>query len=139
MIWIALVAGLAFMASAALRAKSRHSRLGWLAGLLALLAVVVSLRAGPSALTAGLPLVLWLGRVLLQPTESGDGGASVGPIPSGMTRQEALRVLGLEEGASRDEIVAAHRSLIKKLHPDQGGSGFLAQQVNEAKKFLDSG
>ena len=55
-----------------------------------------------------------------------------------MTREEALRVLGLEEGASSDDVTRAHRHLIKKLHPDQGGSSFLAQQVNEAKRVLQS-
>jgi curved DNA-binding protein CbpA len=55
-----------------------------------------------------------------------------------MTREEALRVLGLKEGASRAEIIHAHRSLIKKVHPDHGGSDLLAQQVNEARRVLQS-
>jgi curved DNA-binding protein CbpA len=53
-----------------------------------------------------------------------------------MSRDEALQVLGLTEGASEERIRAAHRQLIKKLHPDQGGSSLLAQQVNEAKHVL---
>jgi curved DNA-binding protein CbpA len=53
-----------------------------------------------------------------------------------MSRQEALRVLGLSQGASPEQVRAAHRQLIKKLHPDQGGSSFLAQQVNDAKQVL---
>ena len=55
-----------------------------------------------------------------------------------MTREDALRVLGLREGATREAIAQAHRSLIKKVHPDQGGSDLLAQQVNEAKQVLDA-
>lgn len=53
-----------------------------------------------------------------------------------MTRKEALAVLGLKEDASDDDIVAAHRSLIQKLHPDRGGNDYLAAKINEAKDFL---
>ena len=61
---------------------------------------------------------------------------SAGRGTSGMTREQALRILGLEEGASREEIIAAHRRLMQKVHPDHGGSDYLAAQINLAKKVL---
>jgi len=55
---------------------------------------------------------------------------------SNMSRNEALKVLGLQEGAREAEIKAAHRRLMSHLHPDVGGSDYLAQQINQAKDVL---
>jgi hypothetical protein len=62
------------------------------------------------------------------------------PPPRGprtdMTRQEALATLGLQEGATDEEIRAAHRRLITRMHPDAGGSAELAARINRAKDVL---
>jgi hypothetical protein len=63
-------------------------------------------------------------------------GPAVAPRSGAMTEDEAYEVLGLRKGATRDDVMRSHRSLIKKLHPDQGGSTDLAARVNEAKDVL---
>jgi hypothetical protein len=53
-----------------------------------------------------------------------------------MCTAEALDILGLQKGASREDIISAHRKLIQKLHPDRGGNHYLAAKLNQAKAHL---
>ena len=71
-------------------------------------------------------------------TEGGHGGGSRtwGRGTGGLTREEAYKVLGLEPGASRESIKEAHRRLMRHVHPDMGGTDYLAARINEAKDLL---
>ena len=58
------------------------------------------------------------------------------PDFSELTQMEALEILGLDQDATENEVLKAHRRLIQRLHPDRGGSDYLAAKINAAKDKL---
>jgi len=77
-------------------------------------------------------LEAWLDRTDPGWRQDSPPGRASGP----MTREEALSVLGLSEGATPADIRAAHRRLMQTAHPDRGGSDWLAARINEARDLL---
>jgi DnaJ-domain-containing protein 1 len=96
-----------FAAAAGAAAIYEAARGGWLSGSILLTAA------------------LWMGR-----------SAWPRPLPSGMSVREAAAMLGVAEGSDREEIEAAYRRLMFRVHPDQGGAEGLAQQLNNARAVL---
>lgn len=84
-------------------------------------------------------LVMLMRRLRVSPLaarKAGGGSGRQRRRKSAMGRAEALQVLGLSGEADRRAVLAAHRRLLQKLHPDHGGSDYLAQRINEARDTL---
>ncbi len=128
-----LVTLLAVALVAALGLLAATGRLHWLAAIGA--ALLPFLRRSMGLLR----FVPFLGRLYAQYRQqrAGRNGATGAAARSGtMTRREALAVLGLESDPTRQQVIDAHRRLMARIHPDKGGSTYLAQQLNEAKRVL---
>jgi hypothetical protein len=81
----------------------------------------------------------WRDELASQDARSGGqraGHNAARPTSSDMTAEEAYAILGLVPGATPDQIKEAHRRLMVKLHPDHGGSDYLATQINRARDVL---
>jgi hypothetical protein len=112
-----------------------------LLGALAIGAMVLVLtKAGMPWLAVALALVFTsakrFGKRNGSKSEAAAGQPPPRPTSDRMTREEAYRVLGLAPGASREAVVAEYRRLMKRVHPDQGGTDYLAAQLNAAKDTL---
>lgn len=107
-------------------------RIGWIVPLTGALGVALA-RLAPTMIALS-PLL----RRLKNGQAPGEAGQDSRPPSSngGMSRQEAYQILGLSPGASREEILAAHRRLMQKMHPDRGGSDYLAVKINQARETL---
>jgi hypothetical protein len=81
-------------------------------------------------------LETWLERAFPNWREAESRGEGGPAHPARMSADEALHVLGLQPGAGEEEIRAAHRRLMMRVHPDQGGSDWLAARLNEARDVL---
>jgi hypothetical protein len=69
--------------------------------------------------------------------QGAEAASDTSRVPNGeMTRKDAFAILGLEPDADEQAIIDAHRRLIQKLHPDHGGSAWLAAKLNQAKDLL---
>ena len=122
--------------------KDLKSLGAWIAALggLSLALLLVLTGRGGMALTG----LLLFGPLLWQRWKTGRLGPSPFSAPgarpnAAMTREEAYAVLGLQPGASEQEIRAAHRRLMRGAHPDGGGSDWLASRVNQARDVLLGG
>ncbi len=135
--------------------KTVRKTINW-SGILLILLVIAGLgitgRFG-AAMAALIALVGWIWRILSMvqmgrqfrdmfrgKAEAGSGeGASAPGAPSAtgsMTVEEAARILGVEMGASEDDVKAAYKRLMSQIHPDKGGTDYLAAKVNQAKDVM---
>ena len=106
------------------------------AGLLAALSLVFfAVRLAPFGVI-GLVLAGGIAARGVRAAPEGVDDTPAGRPRTGMTEAEALSVLGLAPGADADAVDAAHRRMIVRAHPDQGGSDYLAAKVNEARAVL---
>jgi hypothetical protein len=104
-------------------------------GLEDLLALLTECRLGDEQSAA--VLEAYLDRVHGDAWRAPAGGPSPPPTSGGgMSREEAYAILGLEPGASPEAVREAHRRLMQRLHPDRGGSTYLAAKINQAKDLL---
>lgn len=106
----------------------------WLALTAALLAAKLWPLAFMVLVAAGGVTAIEAWRARADPGELSD--AAPKPPALRMSEEEARSVLGLTDDATPEDIRSAHRKLIAQLHPDKGGTDYLAAKINEARDYL---
>ena len=122
MFWVVVLAFLALAAT---------GRLGWVLPLLGAL-IAALLRLAPLLAQVLIPLLRRRG----EPPGEDWREPHAQREETRMSREEAYQILGLEPNAEKREIIAAHRRLMQKMHPDRGGSDYLAGKINRARDVL---
>ena len=122
------------------------SVIGSVLGMLGLLAITGHLNVITAAIAgavAMLPRLMQLAKYLpfinrlYQQNKQGQQQAQTPPAGNkNLSHEEAMEVLGLKPGYNKEDVVQAHRRMMQKVHPDRGGSDFLAAQINKAKDVL---
>lgn len=139
--YILLIIGVVLAGIALYRFFLKASAKQMKALLLSVFAIAIFLASITLALTGRLPaaiailVALWpLAISWLRHRKAGKTGPSTSETQ--LTVAEAYDVLGLEPGASAEDIQSAYINLMKKLHPDQAGSDWIAKKINAAKELL---
>lgn len=133
-----LLAGLLFLRSFARADPIKMAKWMRYGGACLLLAITAYLaitgRTPVAMLLAG--WALWLLRRKPPPTKPEPQAGQTARSRAELSRQEALDILGLNPGASMEDIRAAHKRLMQTCHPDHGGSSYLAARLNAARDVL---
>ncbi|MCE3233014.1 MAG: Heat shock protein DnaJ domain protein [Rickettsiaceae bacterium] len=114
---------------------------------LAIIMVFILLRFGQPLIALLITIIVTIGPYMVRLFQTGmalkmfhdwlNKKQAKDPTPlTKMTREEALEVLGLKEGCTRQEIETAYKNLMKKNHPDAGGSEYFAVKLNQARDLL---
>lgn len=112
-------------------------RLHWVGAAIALAVAIASQlwKLFSRLLPWALPFFIKRMRTTQQEPPSPESAAQQPESPA-LTPEEAQCILNVSKDANRDEIIVAHRKLIQKFHPDQGGNHYLASRINAAKELL---
>jgi len=118
----------------------------WLIGIVLILAATGRVHWLMAAAAAAIPFIKILFGLLLRSLpflqiwqkqrQAKADQSSPAHTSSELTEDEARQLLGLKPGASREEVIKAHKSLMQKLHPDRGGNDYLAAKLNAARDLL---
>jgi len=118
------------------RNKWLITRVLWLFAIILILAAMTGRFHPIGALSSPLIPILWQAYNKFFPAKGTSNAKDNIPPTSSMNREQAMQILGLDEGHSEQDVRTAHKKMMAKNHPDKGGSEFLAAQINQAKDVL---